>query len=293
MTVKLLEYGPVVEWRWGRDVEAMPEPFWTSCYLVDGLLIDSGAPAGVDDLRSFTRSLGPDRRITQCVITHAHEDHAGGADMLRRELGIPILASERAVSFLRRDRGYPEYRRMVWGDRLSAVEAQPIGESVVTASGAYTFRVLPMPGHAPCLVSLLEVERQWAFVADAVLPGYRMIFGPETGIPEDIRQIYESIARLHRETAGMESLRVFVAGHGVFEGRGFLEDRLKEIEQLRDEVHAHRRRGASEQEILDRVFGGEGFIGIFTGGGLSRMNLVEGLLEWDQPDVAAGCSRQM
>ena len=41
----------ILEWEWASDNELMPFPYFTSCYLVDGLLIDSGAPGGENDLR--------------------------------------------------------------------------------------------------------------------------------------------------------------------------------------------------------------------------------------------------
>ncbi|MHA1235114.1 MAG: hypothetical protein ACTSQL_08525 [Promethearchaeota archaeon] len=43
----------IVEWKWSSDNELMPQHMWTSAFLIDGLLIDAGAPGGVDDLRKF------------------------------------------------------------------------------------------------------------------------------------------------------------------------------------------------------------------------------------------------
>jgi hypothetical protein len=47
----------ILEWKGSSDHELMPQPFWTSTFLIDGLLIDAGALGGVDDLRKFIRSL--------------------------------------------------------------------------------------------------------------------------------------------------------------------------------------------------------------------------------------------
>ena len=112
MVVKKLDHGSILEWQWGTDHELMPEPFWTSCYLVDGLLIDSGAPGGVNDLRDFVISLDDDKEVKACVITHAHEDHAGGASMLKKDFSIPIQASEKALNLLRKGYEMPDYRQV-------------------------------------------------------------------------------------------------------------------------------------------------------------------------------------
>jgi len=90
----------ILEWQWSSDNELMSTPFFTSCYLIDGLLIDSGAPGGVDDLREFVNSLTPDEMIEKCFITHTHEDHAGGANLLNTEFEIPIYASKEAIDLL-------------------------------------------------------------------------------------------------------------------------------------------------------------------------------------------------
>ena len=88
----------ILEWCWASDHEMMLNPHWTSCYLIDGLLIDSGAPGGADDFRDFVNSL--DEKIESCVLTHAHEDHAGGAHIMNNEFGVPIYASEKAIPIL-------------------------------------------------------------------------------------------------------------------------------------------------------------------------------------------------
>jgi glyoxylase-like metal-dependent hydrolase (beta-lactamase superfamily II) len=54
-------------------------------------VVDAGTPAGwgllADALRELGRSLSDIRAL---VITHAHYDHVGFAERLRRELGVPV-----------------------------------------------------------------------------------------------------------------------------------------------------------------------------------------------------------
>ncbi len=102
----------ILEWKWSSDNELMPQSFWTSIFLIDGLLIDAGAPGGVDDLRNFISSLNSENTVEKCVITHNHEDHCGGGRMLQKEFKIPVFASELAISLLRKEKNYPDYRQM-------------------------------------------------------------------------------------------------------------------------------------------------------------------------------------
>ncbi|MFX0080687.1 MAG: MBL fold metallo-hydrolase [Candidatus Hodarchaeota archaeon] len=278
----------ILEWQWSSDSELMREPFFTSCYLIDGLLIDSGAPGGVDDLRAFVSSLNPKDMIEKCFITHTHEDHAGGALLLNTEFGIPIYSSKEAIGILKSGRTYPDYRQMAWGSKLLPFDAIPIEKFITTRSEKYTFELFPMTGHAPELIALIEREMQWAFVADAVQPKYKMIFGGHSDIQEDISLIYQSIQELYSFTEGMDDLLIFSAGNGVFHGREFLIEKLSEIKQKHKQVYEVYKTLPKNlyskkqiiRKVLKQVYGKESFIGQMTRGALSRKNLIVSLLDW-------------
>jgi glyoxylase-like metal-dependent hydrolase (beta-lactamase superfamily II) len=278
----------VIEWQWASDNELMPYPYFTSCYLVDGLLIDSGAPGGANDLKKFIKSLRPSEKIDKCFITHAHEDHAGGAHMIQTEFGIPIYTSKKAIEILKKGNNYPEYRQLAWGSKLLPVNATVIENSIETTSKKYKFELFPMIGHAPELVALIEKKQQWAFVADAVQPKYKMIFGRNSDIHEDISLIYKSLCKLYQFTEGMEKLLIFSAGNGVLKGREIIKEKMEEIENLYQKVHEEYRRLQEEGfkgnkliiKIVKNIFKRESIIGKLTQGDLSRENLVLSLLKW-------------
>jgi glyoxylase-like metal-dependent hydrolase (beta-lactamase superfamily II) len=277
-----------LEWEWASDNELMPYPYYTSCYLVDGLLIDSGAPGGEKDLKEFVKSLSDDQMIDKCFITHTHEDHAGGAHMLNTEFGIPIYTSDKAIDLLKKGKKYPEYRQMAWGTELLPVKAEIIEKPIITKSKKYKFELLPMNGHAPELVALIEKNLQWAFVADAVQPKYKMIFGKNSDIQEDISLIYQSLSKLYEFTDGMENLLIFSAGNGILLGRDFLIEKMKEIDELWMNVHENHKLLQQEcfsgknlmKKILKKTFGRESIIGQLTQNDLSRENLIISLLKW-------------
>ena len=227
----------ILEWKWSSDNELMPQPFWTSTFLIDGLLIDAGAPGGVDDLRKFIRSLDSENKVEKCVITHNHEDHCGGGRMLQEEFKIPIFASKLAISLLRKEKIYPDYRQMTWGVGYHPFQADVLKDSISSKSGKYIFDIIDTPGHAPELISLVERKQRWAFITDAVMPKYQMIFGKHTDIPEDISLIFQSIKKLYDFTKGMDNLLLFTSGKGVFKGRMFLKDKIDEINSLHLKAH--------------------------------------------------------
>ena len=278
----------ILEWKWSSDNELMPQPFWTSTFLMDGLLIDAGAPGGVDDLRDFIKSLDSESMVEKCVITHNHEDHCGGGRMLQEEFKIPVFASKLAISLLKKEKNYPDYRQMVWGTEYHPFQAQIVKDSISSKSGKYVFDIISTPGHAPELICLIERNQQWVFITDAVMPKYLMIFGKDTDIPEDISLIFQSIKKLYDFTNGMDDLLLFTSGKGVFIGRSFLKDRMDEINSLH--LKAHKFQNEAKQKgllnkrllryVLKKMFIRENFVGSLTRGGLSNKNLIVSLLEW-------------
>ena len=278
----------ILEWKWSSDHKLMPQPFWTSIFLIDGLLIDAGAPGGVEDLRKFVKSLDSENMIEKCVITHSHEDHCGGGRMLQEEFNIPVFASKLAVPLLMKEKAYPSYRQMTWGENYQPFQAKPLKDSISSKSSKYVFDVVEMPGHAPELITLIERKHQLAFITDAVMPKYQMIFGKDTDIPEDIFQIFNSIKFLYNFTKGMDNLSLFTSGKGVFKGRPFLKEKMDEIKSLHREAHRFqneaKQKGLRDKQllkyVLKKMFKRENFVGKLTRGGLSHKNLIESLLKW-------------
>jgi len=276
----------VLEWQWSAEHELLSAPFWTSCFLIDGLLIDSGAPGGVNDFRNFIINSLSESKIDKCIITHSHEDHCGGAYILQPEFNIPVYASEKAIPLLKSKKNYPDYRQIAWGPKYIPVEAIPIGKSIST--GKYNFDIFPMAGHAEELISLIERDQQWAFTTDAVMPNYIMLFGLDTDIPEDISVIYQSIKNLYEETEGLTKLQIITSGKGIFRGRDFLKERLEEIETLHEMAHKFQKEGLNRglnnkrlhRFVLKKLFQKESNVGRITRGDLSIMNLVISLLDW-------------
>ena len=283
MVTKIIHHNEdLLEWTWAAEDEIIPRPFFTSIYLIDDILIDTGAPGEMNDFRKFITSILKSRKINQCLLTHTHEDHIGGTHIIKDEFQIPIYASPKSVSFLKTASTYEyaDYRQLYWGTGLQSVNIDLFPQEIHSNSQKYSFQVLPTPGHAPDQVAFIETSQQWAFVADAVLPKYQNLFGGTCNIQEDISVIFQSIKDIYDFTEGMNDLQIFVSGKGVFKGRKFLHERLEDIWNLRTQVHELYEKGVNEEQILDDIFGGEGAAGIMTNGELSRLNMIISLLQW-------------
>ncbi len=282
VTKELLHHQDLLEWCWAAEDELIPKPFFTSCFLLDGLLIDTGAPKGLQEFQTFITPKITNNEIVKCLITHTHEDHIGGAHVLSEQNTIPIYASAIAIPLLENAHNYtyPEYRELYWGAGLHSVKAHAIPDKIHSNSGKYELKVVATPGHAPEQIAFIEPTQEWAFVADAVLPKYRVLFGHTCNIQEDISQIYDTIQRLYLATEGMNNLKVFVSGKGVFHGLQYLKERMKEIKTLHTTVQSYKEQGLTPEEILGKIFGEEGIMGIMTGGELSHQNLINSLFQW-------------
>ena len=281
------EDGNILEWKWASNNKLIPNPFFTSCYFIDGILIDSGAPAGVNDLMNFVSSLHGEQGIKECIITHAHEDHSGGAHMLKSEFNVPIYAHRKAIPILKRESNYPQYRQVAWGEKRQPVIAKKVPKRIKTANNKFIFEIYPMPGHAPELIALIEKSKEWAFVSDAIQPRYKMLFGHNSDIQENLSQIVESMIKLLDYAKNLNDLKVFISGHGMYE-REIIEQKIEELNELHSQVHMSYLQFSIEgydhpkifKKILKEIFGRETAIGKLTNGDLSIMNLIESLYNW-------------
>ncbi|TFG24776.1 MAG: MBL fold metallo-hydrolase [Promethearchaeota archaeon] len=282
------EEGNILEWKWASDNELIPSPFFTSCYFIDGILIDSGAPASVTEFRNYVKSLIKKQEIKECIITHSHEDHSGGAHMLQNEFKIPIYADEKVIAFFREESKYPDYRQLAWGEKRKPFIAQKVSNKVISLKKNYTFDIFSMPGHAPELIALIEKSQEWAFVSDAVQPRYKMIFGNNSDIQENVSLIFKSMVNLLDYTKDFADLKLFISGQGVY-SRSLIEQKIEEITNLHLKVHNLYSKYLKEydeeskifRKILKDIFRRETAIGKLTKGDLSVMNLIKSLYEWD------------
>lgn len=258
--------GPVRKFRMARTLLGRGL-YFTTAYLVDGLMIDTGCAHTAGELVS---ALG-DCRVRQVVNTHSHEDHIGGnhalvgkwaAEVLAHELAVPVLADPEGLQQLEM------YRRVMWGYPAPST-GRPLGETVETDN--HRFLVIPAPGHSPDHVCLYEPDEGWLFSGDLYIGGRDRALRREY----EIWQIIDSLKKISQ----LDIKTLFPASAGVRENpRDELAAKVSYLEETGARVLALHREGNGVAAIRRRLFGRELAIAYLTAGHFSGSHLVRSYL---------------
>ena len=239
---KKMQHGPVSSFELGYS--PMGPPLMTArCYLVDGLLVDTGLHHSRSALLQALRLQPPQ----QLVLTHHHEDHSGNAELLRRQFGIPAYAHSLCVERLQQRVKMLPYRHLIWG-RAPRPQLQILGTTVETEH--HRFKVLSTPGHCRDHVVFIEPEQGWLFSGDLYLGQHIKYFRAN----EDMTTMIASI----KEVLHFDFEQIFCAHRPVFKG-GYkaLASKLDYLENLRGEVALMLQQGLNERAIFARFKGRE------------------------------------
>lgn len=235
------------------------------CYLVDGLLIDTGPPATARAMARWAAN----RRIDRVVVTHHHEDHSGGAALLARQLTVPILAPLPTASILAAFPRIPAYRRLVWGQPASVTVA-PLGDTIET--GRYRFRVVPTPGHAADHVALFEEREGWLVSGD-------LYISPRAVYLRPVEDAWTILASLECVCALKPKLLLCSHAGIVPDATRALARKIAYWQGLATKARQLARPGVRPENIARRLVGREGAMTAISLGDFSKRNLIRSLLE--------------
>lgn len=218
-------------------------------YLVgsspDLALIDAGlstdAPGIESQVIEAGFSIGDVRRI---VLTHAHEDHMGGASELAGRSGARVLAYMEEIPFVQHGKRLPSssaaFRFLYWiagriGRRGAICRVDtPLAEGDrLEGSG---LSVVHCPGHTPGSLSLYDADRRILFCGDALFNLNPMTgkAGLRVSIPlftSDSAKAMDSVRMLAKM-----SIDILLPGHG----KPILENGGDRIRDLLSEQHHSR-----------------------------------------------------
>lgn len=234
-------------------------------YLVDGMLIDTGAEKMQEHLIPFYRQ----HTFDQVVLTHNHEDHTGTAAWIEENLKVPIYVHPDGVELCRQPGDYPEYRQLTWGGR-KAFHPLPLQETV--NSRHHKWQVINTPGHANDHVSFYHEETGRLFCGDLfVSPKTKVIMATES-----IQQIMGSLKRL----LATDFRSLFCSHAGYFpNGREMLETKLQNLKKLTEDVKKLGSEGLTAPEIRDRLLPGAYPIIAFSKGEWDSLHVIESILK--------------
>jgi glyoxylase-like metal-dependent hydrolase (beta-lactamase superfamily II) len=197
---------------------------YTNFYVVeDGdrvTVVDAGLPTS---LASLERAVGPLERIEALILTHAHFDHIGIAELLRRR-GVPVYVHENDVPLTMHPRLYSRERTPLWyvatkpkafpivAGFLGAgafwprpiAEVRRFGNGTLDVPGSP--RVVPTPGHTLGHVAFHFPDRDAVIAGDALvlLDPYTAKSGPRLvsrGATADVERATQSLDALAETNA--------------------------------------------------------------------------------------------
>ncbi len=267
--LKMTSYGEVTRFNLARTLAGRGR-YWTTAYLVDGMLIDTGCAYSAVELAQALANT----RLVRIVNTHTHEDHIGANGLLqRRQAGLEILAHPLALPVLadpRRAQPLHPYRRVLWGWPQPS-RGQPVPDGALIETAHYRFQVVYTPGHSPDHLCLYEPDQGWLFTGDLFVGGQERAL--RAGY--DIWQIIASLKRI----AALPATWLFPGSARVRENPAeALAAKIAHLETLGERVLELDRQGKSVAEIVRALCGGPMLIEFITLGHFSRRWLVRSYL---------------
>lgn len=178
--MRLTQIGNLLQLTW------FPDFFPVNCYLViednELTLIDAGMPFSVKGIMAAAEKL--QKPLTRIVLTHAHGDHVGALDELKKRLpAAKVYISERDAALLRGDRSLraEEPQLPLKGSVPKNITTVP---DVLLHEGDQigSLQAISTPGHTPGSMSFID-QRSGAVIAGDAFQAFRRTAVAGTLVP--------------------------------------------------------------------------------------------------------------
>ena len=170
------------------------------------ILVDATMAENVPAIERNIRSLGLRLSDVKLIlVSHAHFDHVGGLERMRRDTGARVLAGRGDVAALRS--GTPPGETSYGVHRFPAVaRVSPMADGERVRLGDVTVRAVATPGHTPgCTTWVTRVvdhgrPRQVVFAGSMTVAGNRLVGNRRyPAIVRDYRATFDRIERLRAD----------------------------------------------------------------------------------------------
>lgn len=230
-----------------RIVAPNPSPFTftgTCVYIVGAgevAVIDPG-PADPLHLDALLAAI-PGERVARIVVTHSHRDHAGGAALLRRRTGAPIVGARAHVVA----DGGPT--RADASHALDYAPDEALTDGARLAGRGFTLEAVATPGHAAGHLSFALVEDNALFSGDHVMAWSTSVVAPPDG---SMRAYLASLDKVARRSEA-----IYWPGHGgpVRDPQRYVRALISHRRQREAAIVARLEAGpANVAEIVARIY---------------------------------------
>lgn len=235
------------------------------CFVVDGVLIDTGSASLEKEFQPFFKQ----QDIDQVVITHFHEDHTGCAAFLQKELQLPIYMSDIKLDYCKQKPDYPLYRKVFWGKR-HPFHAKAIGKTFSSRNAIWD--VIDTPGHAIDHLAFLNRETGQLFTGDLYVQEKTKVILQEESIPT----IIGSLQRVLTYDFG----EVFCCHAGYLkDGRAALQRKLEYLLDLQGKIIKLYEDGLSPSQISQTLFPKKYPIIFLSRGEWESMHIINSIIQ--------------
>lgn len=235
------------------------------CFVVDGVLIDTGAKSLEKQFQPFFTQ----QDIDQVVITHFHEDHTGCAAFLQKERQLPIYMNDIMLDYCKKKPDYPLYRKLFWGTR-SPFHAKAIGTTFQSRQA--TWDVIDTPGHAIDHLAFLNRETGQLFTGDLFCQEKTKVVLREESIPTIIHSLKKVL------TYDFEN--VFCCHAGFLEdGRAALQRKLDYLLDLQGRIIKLYEEGLAPKQISKTLFPKKYPIILLSSGEWDSLHIIHSIIQ--------------